>query len=115
MVRRAAEKAGIEGLDAILEGPTAVAFGYNDPVAPAKILVDFVAETKKTQIKGGVLAGKSMDVAEIKNLASAFERRTPGKDAGQPERTDYRPRDGAKRHSRNLVYALNAIKEKKEA
>ena len=56
MIRRAAEKAGIEGLDDVLEGPTAVAFGYADPVAPAKILVDFIEDTKKTNLKGGVLA-----------------------------------------------------------
>ncbi len=70
MIRRAAEKAGIEGLDDVLEGPTAVAFGYADPVAPAKILVDFIEDTKKTNLKGGVLAGKAMSEAEIKNLAS---------------------------------------------
>lgn len=69
MIKRAADKAGIEGLDPILEGPTAVAFGINDPVAPAKILTKFAKDTKKIAIKGGVLAGKAIDVAAVENLA----------------------------------------------
>lgn len=69
MIKRAADKAGIEGLDPILEGPTAVAFGINDPVAPAKILTKFAKDTKKITIKGGVLAGKAIDVAAVENLA----------------------------------------------
>lgn len=69
MIRRAADKLGIEGLDAVLEGPTAVAFGINDPVAPAKILTKFAKDTKKTQIKGGVLAGEAIDAAAVENLA----------------------------------------------
>lgn len=74
MMRRAAQEAGVEGLDEILEGPTAVAFGYEDPVAPAKILVDFIENAKKTQLKGGVLAGRAMSQAEIKDLASLPSR-----------------------------------------
>ena len=69
MIKRAAEKAGIEGLDPILEGPTAVAFGINDPVAPAKILTKFAKDTKKITIKGSVLAGNAIDVAAVENLA----------------------------------------------
>ena len=39
LARLAAEKAELTGLQAFLEGPTALAFGYEDPVAPAKILI----------------------------------------------------------------------------
>ena len=69
MVRRAAENLGIEGVAEVLEGPTAVAFGYEDPVAPAKIFVDFIKEAKKTELKGGILAGKAIDVNAVKGLA----------------------------------------------
>ena len=41
MIQRAADKEGIEGLNSILEGPTAVAFGMKDPVSPAKICISF--------------------------------------------------------------------------
>ncbi|MDL2237490.1 50S ribosomal protein L10 [Christensenellaceae bacterium OttesenSCG-928-K19] len=66
---RAANELGIEGAEDYFKGPTAVAFGYNDPVAPAKILAKFVKDTKKTEIKGGVLDGKVIDAAGIDNLA----------------------------------------------
>ncbi|MBP3941913.1 MAG: 50S ribosomal protein L10 [Christensenellaceae bacterium] len=70
MVKRAADNLGIEGLENVLEGPTAVIFGVDDPVAPAKILVDFIAEKKKTEIKGGILEGKeAIDPKAVANLA----------------------------------------------
>jgi len=74
MVSRAAEKAGLGDLGEMLEGPTAVAFGLNDAVAPAKIIANFAKATKKTQIKGGVLEGKVIDEATVKNLAATPSR-----------------------------------------
>lgn len=116
MIRRAAEKAGIEGLDNVLEGPTAVAFGYADPVAPAKILVDFIEDTKKTNLKGGVLAGKAMSEAEIKNLASLpSKEELIAKMLGSLNAPITGLVMALSGVPRNLVYALNAIKEKKEA
>ncbi|MBS6510936.1 MAG: 50S ribosomal protein L10 [Clostridiales bacterium] len=116
MIRRAAEKAGIEGLDDVLEGPTAVAFGYADPVAPAKILVDFIEDTKKTNLKGGVLAGKAMSEAEIKNLASLpSKEELIAKMLGSLNAPITGLVMALSGIPRNLVYALNAIKEKKEA
>lgn len=116
MIRRAAEKAGIEGLDDVLEGPTAVAFGYADPVAPAKILVDFIEDTKKTSLKGGVLAGKVMSEAEIKNLASLpSKEELIAKMLGSLNAPITGLVMALSGIPRNLVYALNAIKEKKEA
>ena len=41
MIRRAVDALGMEGLEPVLEGPTAVAFGMEDAVAPAKIISDF--------------------------------------------------------------------------
>lgn len=69
MVRLAAKELGIEGLDPYLNGPTAVAFGMNDPVAPAKVMTEFIKKTKKTQIKCGVVDGKVIDVAGVQALA----------------------------------------------
>lgn len=42
MTRIAATEAGIQGLDVYLEGPTAIAMSTTDPVAPAKVISDFV-------------------------------------------------------------------------
>ena len=69
LLRRAAEKLNITGLDDMLTGPTAVAFGYSDPAKPAKILNDAVTSLKKTEIKGGVLNGNALSVDEVKGLA----------------------------------------------
>ena len=69
MSRKAAEELGIEGLDPMLHGPTAVAFGMTDAVAPAKILVNFIKDVKKTEIKCGVMEGKVLDVKGVEALA----------------------------------------------
>ena len=73
-VKRAADSLGIEGLDACLEGPTAVAFGLEDAVAPAKILADFIKATKKTELKGGILEGKAIDIDTVKSLSEIPSR-----------------------------------------
>ena len=116
MMLRAAQEAGVEGLDEILEGPTAVAFGYEDPVAPAKILVDFIENAKKTQLKGGVLAGRAMSQAEIKDLASLpSKEQLLAKLMGSLNAPVTGLVMALSGIPRKLVYALNAIKEKKEA
>ena len=116
MMRRAAREAGVEGPDEILEGPTAVAFGYEDPVAPAKILVDFIENAKKTQLKGGVLAGRAMSQAEIKDLASLpSKEQLLAKLMGSLNAPVTGLVMALSGIPRKLVYALNAIKEKKEA
>ena len=46
LIKIAADNAGIRGLEPYLEGPTAVAFSSDDPVAPAKILAAFARESK---------------------------------------------------------------------
>lgn len=74
MVELAAKELGIEGLDDYLKGPTAVAFGMTDIVAPAKILTTFVKEIKKTEIKCGIVDGKVVDVKGVEALASLPSR-----------------------------------------
>lgn len=51
------------------KGPSAIALSYDDPVAPAKVLADFVKENKKFEIKVGVLNGKIVDAEGIKALS----------------------------------------------
>ena len=65
----ALEACGITGLDKVLEGTSAVAFGYDDEIAPNKIVAKVVKDTNKMQIKGGVLNGKVVDVAMCETLA----------------------------------------------
>ncbi len=70
LTSRAAKAANIDGLDRFLSGPTALAFGFNDVVVPAKILADFAKDHKKLELKGGILEGKVIDLAAVEELAN---------------------------------------------
>ena len=56
-------------LESVLTGPTAVAFGYEDEVSPAKVLSKFIKETKKGEIIAAALDGKLLSAEEAKKLA----------------------------------------------
>ena len=116
MLKRAADMLDLSDLDEHLIGPTAVAFGFEDPVAPAKVLVEYVKKLKKTEIKTGVLDGRVIGVSEINSLAAL-----PSRDQllGMLAGTLNAPITGLARSLSgiicNLGYALNAVKEQKEA
>jgi large subunit ribosomal protein L10 len=71
LTRRAAEAAGADGLLALLEGPSAIAFleADGDPIAAAKALSDAARTTRILQIRGGVLEGRTMSGDEVESLA----------------------------------------------
>ena len=66
---------GIEGLDDMLKGPTAVAFS-DDVIAPAKVLSKFAEEYEPLEIKGGIVEGRFADKAEIDALAKVPDKET---------------------------------------
>ena len=72
----ALKESGVEdNFDEILEGTTAFAFGYNDPVAPAKAVFDLAkAKLDVFKIKGGYLTGKKVSVKEVEELAKLPSR-----------------------------------------
>ncbi|QPC48477.1 50S ribosomal protein L10 [Mangrovibacillus cuniculi] len=74
MTRRAAEAAGLEGLNEVLTGPNAIAFSTEDVVAPAKILNDFAKKNEALEIKAGVIEGNVATVEEVKALAELPSR-----------------------------------------
>jgi large subunit ribosomal protein L10 len=55
--------------DSVLHGPTAVAFGYDDPIAPAKVIADFVKTHPHTAIKGGAVGRHTLNADQVKALA----------------------------------------------
>lgn len=71
-LRRAAKKAGIEGLDDTFVGPTAVVYtsDADDITEPARIVSKYEDDYEVLQIKGGMLEGKLTSKDEIKELAS---------------------------------------------
>ncbi|MEU7579679.1 50S ribosomal protein L10 [Streptomyces sp. NPDC059002] len=74
LTKIAANEAGIDTLDDLFNGPTAVAFVTGDPVESAKGLRDFAKENPNLVIKGGVLDGKALSADEIKKLADLESR-----------------------------------------
>jgi len=112
----AARKAGLEALEQYLEGPTAVAYGYDDPVTPVKLLVKFAKDNEHLSIKGGVLENKIVSEKELRRLAEL-----PSKDVLLARTLGglQAPLVGflsvLQGNIRNLVYVLNAIKEQKES
>ena len=70
----AAKQAGIEGLDAELAGPSAIAFVTGDPVEVAKGLRDFAKANPALIVKSGVLDGHRLTAADVTKLADLESR-----------------------------------------
>jgi large subunit ribosomal protein L10 len=72
LTRRAAEQAGADALLVLLEGPTAIAFveSGGDPAAVAKALATTARETNVLELRGGILEGKTLSGAEVRELAT---------------------------------------------
>lgn len=68
LLRLAANQTGLEDLDSILHGPTALAVS-EDAVAPAKVLAEFAKDNETLEIKSGFMDGKVLSIDEIKTLA----------------------------------------------
>ncbi len=116
MLTRAADMLEIKGLDKYLSGPTAVAFGYTDPVAPAKVLTEFVKKVKKTEIKSGVLGTKVIDAKGVESLSQLPSREQL---IAQLAGTLNAPISGLARSLSGIIsklgHALNAVIEQKQA
>lgn len=105
LVILAARELGIEGLDQYLEGPVSIAISYEDATAPARILNDFAKDHKKIELKAGLVQGVVYDENKIKEIASI-----PPKEVLIAKLLG-----SLKAPVSNLVYLLNAIKEKNES
>ena len=115
LTRFAANQIGYEELDTFLNGPTALAVSYNDPVAAAKVISEYAGKKdSKLKIKVGFVDGKIISEAEIKALAAL-----PSKEVlvAQVLGTMIAPITGLATvldaNIRGLAVALAAIAEKK--
>lgn len=104
----ALKEAGVEdSFDDILEGTTSFAFGYDDVVAPAKVMNEVSkanAKAKIFNIKGGYLTGKRVSEAEVVALASLPSR----------DQLLSMVLNGMLGPVRKLAYGLVAVADKKE-
>lgn len=70
----AAKEAGVTAFEGLLAGPSAITFIKGDAVETAKRLRDFARANPALVIKGGVLDGRPLTVAEIAQLADLESR-----------------------------------------
>lgn len=115
LVKRVIKERGLEGLDGYFVNPTAIASTESDPVAPAKILVEFAKAHKALTLKAGFMDGEVLDKARIEYLATL-----PSKDELLAKALSSISAPATNLVGvlaalpRQLVTVLNAIKEKKE-
>ena len=74
LVQRAAEEAGVEGLQELFVGPTAIAFITGEPVDAAKALKKFAKDNAALVIKGGYMDGRPLSVEEVDQIADLDSR-----------------------------------------
>lgn len=71
LTRFAAHQVGFEELDPLLNGTTSLAMSAEDPIAPCRLIGQFIKDNPKTTltIKGGFVEGKVVDVDTINALS----------------------------------------------
>jgi large subunit ribosomal protein L10 len=70
LTRIAADRVGIEGLEPLLEGPTALVLVHDDLVQASKLVTDFVRTSRILTIRGGVLGTRIITTSDVDALAT---------------------------------------------
>ena len=116
LLRFAAKNVGLDGLEAVLEGTTALAVSQEDFVAPARILAEYAENNKEFTIKAGFVEGKLLDVKGVQELAKLPSREVLVAKALGGLNAPISGFVGVlNANLRNLVCALNAIAQKQGA
>ena len=116
LTRIAADELGYNALDEVLEGPTAIAYSTEDAVAPAKILKEFIKETKTEalSVKAGIVDVQVIDAAAVDALASLPSREELlAKLVGSMQAPISGFVNVLQGNIRNMVYVLDAVRAKK--
>lgn len=115
LLRRAAAEAGVEGLEELLRGPTAVAFVRGDVVATAKRLVEAARKFPSLVIKGGFMEGKVLSAEEARALAELESREVMlSKVAGMLKSEMSRAANLFQALQSRFVGLMEALRDKKE-
>jgi large subunit ribosomal protein L10 len=70
LIKLAAKEVGISGIDKFLEGPTAIAFGYDDPTSPARVIKEFLKDFDKPSVKGMIFDGEIFTSDQFDKIAN---------------------------------------------
>ncbi len=114
LIRRALKDSHQEGVGALVEGPSALVFGYNNIAAIAKALAKFLKENQNLIIKGGAFRNRILNKADVEHIANL-----PSEEAlrAQVVSSLMSPLVGLvftlKGNLSKLVVVLNQIQEKK--
>ncbi|MDD4134225.1 MAG: 50S ribosomal protein L10 [Eubacteriales bacterium] len=117
LVRRAMDDAGITELDHLLVGPSAFAFGMKDEVGPAKVIAEFIEQSKadKMTIKAGLVSGKVVDVDAVMALSKLPPKEVLiAKMMGSLNAPVTNFVGVLSATLRSLVYAVDAVRKQKE-
>ena len=115
LTRIASTELGLEAINAYMDGPVDIAYGYDDPVTPVKLLVTFAKENEQLSLKGGLLEKQILDEQGLRYLSQL-----PGREVLLAKTLGcfQAPLSGMlnvlQGNLRRLVYALQAVKEKQE-
>ncbi|MGD2029736.1 MAG: 50S ribosomal protein L10 [Desulfobacterales bacterium] len=71
---RASEETDVHMIKECFKGPSAVALSYDDPIAPAKVLIKFAKDHENLEIKTGVMNGKVIDIDAIRAISALPSR-----------------------------------------
>jgi len=119
LAKRSCEQVGLDDMVQYLSGPTGLALANTDPVAPVRVIVDFLKEHKekaKPEIKGAVVEGQMLTAKEAEAMKNIPPREVLiAKVVGSVSAPLTGLVGGLQGVIRNLVYALDAVKEKKES
>lgn len=116
LLRIAAQEAGIEGLEPVLEHNTAIAVSPEDPVAVAKVVCEFAKNNDKLKVKVGILDGKVISAEEVKAVASLPPKEVLiAKVLGSMNAPITGFVNVLQGTIRNVVYALDAVRKAKES
>lgn len=115
LMKRVLKERGLSDLERHFREPTAFAAAELDPVAPAKVLVEFAKTHDKLILKGGYLDGKEISIRDIETLAKLPGREVLiAKALGSMQSPAQNLVGALAALPMKLVYAINAIKEKKQ-
>lgn len=116
LVKWAAADAGIEGLDDLFIGPTAIAFVAGEPVEAAKAIKAFARTNTALSIKGGYMDGRPLTAAEVNQLADLESREVMlGKLAGAMKGNLTKAAALFNEPASQVARLAAALQEKKEA
>lgn len=105
LLRRAFQDTPMSELEEHMVGNIAITFGYEDPIAPVKVLFDFAQKAKKLQFKGGFMDGQILDIEQLDSIS-----KIPGKKELQSMLAS-----AVQGPIRKFACVIDALREKREA